>query len=84
MSKIIVKHAKFFEIFSLLFSFVNIVNVFIEIHLLYIRKDWFTGDLRSLHFIMMQFFAVSFIVGVAAKTGFAVIREAFQKGGLKL
>jgi hypothetical protein len=83
ISKIIVKHARFFEIFSLMFSIINFVNVFIEVYLLFIRKNWFSGELRNIHFIMLQFFVVSFIISFAAKIGFSVIRNAASKGELK-
>jgi hypothetical protein len=82
-TKFILKYVRFFETASLIFAVINIANVVIELYFLFVKENWFTGAYRSLHIVMLQFFVASSVIGYAAKTGFAIIRESSNKGNLK-
>ena len=82
LTKVATRHAQFFEIVSFGFALICLLNVFVEMFFLYIKDNWYMGQFRNYHFIVMQFFAVSFFISLFASVWFSVIRKAQRDGNL--
>jgi hypothetical protein len=83
-TKIIVKYARVFETVSLIYSIVGLLNLLLEIRIIFFLETGITDWNRQYHHLMMGFFAMAFLMGYIAKIGFSVIREASQKGNIKI
>jgi hypothetical protein len=67
-----------------MFAAGSIVGILSETYFLFIKENWFLGSYRTLNIFLLEFFTLSFVIGCAAKAGFAVIRKATRAGQLKI